>query len=72
MNLTIIPALALGLLAQVTINLYDPKSRDAGYVRVNPRPATSTSTTRAANASGTARSRARATSSSSTQTASVC
>jgi hypothetical protein len=33
----IIPALALSLLVQVTINLYDNKSRDAGYAKVNPR-----------------------------------
>jgi hypothetical protein len=40
-NLTIIPALALGLLAQVasaeTINLYTPDGKSAGYARVNPR-----------------------------------
>ena len=40
-NLTIIPALALGLLAQVasaeTINLYTPDGKNAGYARINER-----------------------------------
>lgn len=34
---SLISALALGVLAQVTINLYDPQSRNAGYARVNPK-----------------------------------
>jgi hypothetical protein len=37
MTLKIFPALALTVLAQITINLYDTKSRNKGYVKVSPR-----------------------------------